>query len=203
MYTDFVSSVLIHIKLSFSSLIIAIFIGGVLGILAYKSEILSAVLITMMNFLRMIPTLLVLALMLPYIGIGFFPAFIALVILAVPPILINFYTGFKNIDEAIIEAAKGMGMDEKNLFFKVELPQAAPIILGGIKTASIEIVSAAALSAVIGAGGLGDYILTGLSIADPKYLLLGAVPISIIAIITTLLFDLVHKKVVKTGSDSK
>lgn len=203
MNAEYMNAILVHIKLSFSSLIIAIIIGGVLGVVAYKSKILSPILITIMNFLRMIPTLLILALMMPCIGIGFFPAFVALVILAVPPILINFYTGFKNIDEAIIEAARGMGMDDKTMFFKVELPQAIPIIFGGIKTASIEVISGAALSAVIGAGGLGDYILTGLSIADPIFLLLGAVPISLIAITTTLLFDLADRILIRSGRRKK
>lgn len=203
MNADFINAVFIHIKLSFSSLIVATMIGGILGILAYKSKILAPILISVMNFFRMVPTLLVLALMMPYIGVGFLPAFIALVILAVPPILISIDTGFKKIDNEIIEAAKGMGMDEKTRFLKVELPQAMPIIFEGIKTASMEVISGAALSAVIGAGGLGDYILTGLNTAETRLLFLGAFPISVIAVGTSLFFDLVDKKLLKAGRGRK
>ena len=129
------------------------------------------------NSLRVIPSLAILVIILPVFGTGFLPALVALTILACPPILINTYLGFRGIDPAVIEAARGMGMDERQILRKVEIPLAMPLVIAGSKTA-VEVVASATLAAFIGGGGLGTFIVNGLGMYNFPMLLVGAVPVA-------------------------
>ncbi|MCY6485651.1 ABC transporter permease [Clostridium aestuarii] len=191
---EFWKAVSIHLKISFLALLIGSLIGIALAIFIYKHKKFSALILSISSFIRMIPSLVVLALVMPYLGIGFKPAVMALLILGIPPILINTYEGFKKIDPIVIEAAKGMGMDSKSMFWKIEFPLAMKVAIQGIKTAAVEIIASATLAAVIGGGGLGDFILTGLSIADTKLLVIGAVPVSVLAFLTSFVFSRIEKR---------
>ncbi|WP_312884182.1 ABC transporter permease [Clostridium psychrophilum] len=124
-----------------------------LGILCYKCTKVSQPIMNLFNFFRIIPSLAVLVLVMPIIGTGFFPALLALVILAIPPILINTYLGINNIDGSI-ESAKGMGMDYKRMLRTIEIPLAMPLIITGVRTSAVEVIASATLASYIGAGGL-------------------------------------------------
>ncbi|MCK9912109.1 ABC transporter permease, partial [Microbacteriaceae bacterium K1510] len=132
------------------------------------------------NIGRIIPSLAVLALAMPYVGIGFTPSLIALTLLVCPPILINTVTAFKELDKSVIEAAYGMGMDKARVMRKIEFPLALPVVITGIKTASVEVIASAALAAFIGGGGLGEFILNGIALAQSSLLLVGAIPIALL-----------------------
>lgn len=171
-----------HIQLSFIALLIAVVIAVPLGILLTKTKKLAEVIINITAVLQTIPSLALLGLMIPLFGIGRIPAIIALVIYALLPILRNTYTGIKEVDPSLIEAARGIGMKTGRRLSKVELPLAMPVMMAGIRTAMVLIIGTATLAALIGAGGLGDLILLGIDRNNTSLILLGAIPAAILAI---------------------
>lgn len=171
-----------HIQLSFIALLIAVVIAVPLGILLTKTKKLAEVIINIAAVLQTIPSLALLGLMIPLFGIGRIPAIIALVIYALLPILRNTYTGIKEVDPSLIEAARGIGMKTGRRLSKVELPLAMPVMMAGIRTAMVLIIGTATLAALIGAGGLGDLILLGIDRNNTSLILLGAIPAAILAI---------------------
>jgi osmoprotectant transport system permease protein len=118
--------------------------------------------------------------------IGFWPTFIALVALTVPPVLLNTYTGIKEVDPDTVEAARGMGMSERELLTRLELPLAMPLIVVGIRTAAVQVVATATLGAFTGWGGYGRYIVDGFAVGDDTEILVGALLVAFLAIITEL-----------------
>jgi osmoprotectant transport system permease protein len=136
-----------------------------------------------MTALRAIPSLAVLALMLPVLGLGSKPALVALTLLAIPPILINTDVGYRSVDRAAVEAAVGMGMLPAQVLRRVETPLAAPVILAGVRTAAVEVIASATLAAFIGGGGLGDLIIAGLQNDDVGELLAGALCVALLALV--------------------
>jgi len=135
------------------------------------------------NALRVIPSLAVLFLAIPYFGLTFTSSAIALTILALPPILINTDAAFRTLDPAVKESARGMGMTERQILWRIEVPLAIPVILTGIRTATLEVIASATLAAFIGGGGLGLYITRGFALYDTSILLVGAVPIALLALV--------------------
>ena len=120
--------------------------------------------------------------MLPLLGIGFWPALVALTLLAVPPIAINTDIGLRGVPAAMVEAARGLGMTQGQVRARAEWPLALPVVFAGVRTATVEVIASATLAAFIGGGGLGEYILNGLAEADTQQLLEGAVSVSILAL---------------------
>jgi osmoprotectant transport system permease protein len=131
---------------------------------------------------RVIPSLAVLALMLPLLGVGFKPALVALVLLAIPPIVINTDLGLRGVPQSISEAARGLGMSSRQIRRRVEWPLALPVVFAGIRTATVEVIASATLAAFIGGGGLGEYIVNGLAEADTAQLLEGALAVGALAL---------------------
>ena len=148
-------SIIEHIQISFIALLIATIIAVPLGILLTKTKKISEIVMNIAAILQTIPSLALLGLMIPLFGIGRLPAIIALVVYALLPILRNTYTGVKEVDPSLVEAAKGIGMKPIRRLTKVELPIAMPVIMAGIRTAMVLIIGTATLAALIGAGGLG------------------------------------------------
>lgn len=186
----------VHLTLSALALLIAVVVCVPLGIYISKHSRASFVVVNTFSLGRIIPSIAVLAMAMPYLGLGFKPALIALVLLAFPPVLLNTYSGFKNIDPAVIEAAYGMGMEPRQVMRRIEFPLALPVIIVGIKTAAVEVVASATLASVIGGGGLGDFIIAGINMADDSRLLVGAVPVAVMALLVDCLFSLIEKKVI-------
>jgi osmoprotectant transport system permease protein len=181
----------VHLRLSVTALLVGIVAGMFLGILAARSRTASPIVTNIIGALRSVPSLAIMAVMLPLIGIGFLPALIALTILAIPPILINTQVGFLSVDPAIVEAARGMGMGEAQIIWQVQLPLALPVLIAGIRTASVEVLASATVGAIIGAGGLGEYIFAGLSLG-PAYIylmLVGAITIALMTFSAEVLLN--------------
>lgn len=176
-----------HIQISFIALFFAVLIAVPLGIYLTKKDRIAESIIGVSAMLQTIPSLALLGLFIPLFGIGTTPAIIALVIYALLPILRNTYTGIKEVDASLIEAAMAMGMNTRKRLLKVELPLAMPVIMAGIRTAMVLIIGTATLAALIGAGGLGDLILLGIDRNNSALIVLGAIPAALLAI----LFDLV------------
>lgn len=182
-----------HIQISFIALLIATFIAIPIGIYLTRHTKLAEPIINITAVLQTIPSLALLGLMIPLFGIGRVPAIIALVIYALLPILRNTYTGIKEVDPSLKEAASGIGMNTYRQLTKVEIPLAMPVIMAGIRTAMVLIIGTATLAAFIGAGGLGDLILLGIDRNNMSILLLGAIPAALLA----LLFDFLLKRMEK------
>ena len=191
------STIIEHIQISFIALLIATIIAVPLGILLTKLK-LSEIVMNIAAVLQTIPSLALLGLMIPIFGIGRVPAIIALVVYALLPILRNTYTGIKEVDPSLVEAAKGIGMKPFRRLTKVELPIAMPVIMAGIRTAMVLIIGTATLAALIGAGGLGDLILLGIDRNDSSLILIGAIPAALLAIIFDLILRYMEKLSYKT-----
>ena len=171
-----------HIEISFIALFFALLISIPLGIYLSRKKKVAELVIGFTAVLQTIPSLALLGLLIPLVGIGTIPSIIALVIYALLPILRNVYTGIKEVDPNLIEAAKGLGMNNRRLLFKIELPLAMPIIMAGIRTSMVLIIGTATIASLIGAGGLGDLITVGISRNDMDLILLGAIPAALLAL---------------------
>lgn len=179
-----------HLFLSGVSLLIGILIAVPLGILLTRLRSLAGPIIGIASIIQTIPSLALIAFMLPLFGIGKNTALIALVLYALLPIVRNTYTGIIGVDSALIDAGKGMGMTSTQILFMIELPLSLSIIMAGIRTATVLTIGVAALGTFIGAGGLGDLIDRGLKVYDNYLILTGAIPAALLAIT----FDYALKK---------
>ncbi|NJN87605.1 MAG: ABC transporter permease [Leptolyngbyaceae cyanobacterium SL_7_1] len=172
-----------HLRLVLVPLAIGLAIGLPLGLWSARSRLASTVLINSFNALRVVPSLAILFLAIPYFGLSFQSAAIALTLLVMPPILINTDVAFRSIDPMIREAAYGMGMTGQQVLRLVEIPLALPVVIAGVKTAIVEVIASATLAAFIGAGGLGTFIVRGFSLYDNAILLVGAIPVALMALL--------------------
>lgn len=152
-----------------------------LGVLVHRVPATRAPALALVNAGQTIPSLALLGLMLPVFGIGFTSALLAITARALLPILLNTYAGLLSIPRSTIEAARGMGMTDPQILWRVEFPLALPVILAGIRTALVISIGVATLAAYIGAGGLGDLIFQGIAMVDAPLLLAGAIPTAILA----------------------
>ena len=184
-----------HVRLSLTALLIAIVLCIPLGLWAAKQRWVAQPIINGANALRVIPSLAILFLVLPYLGLGFRPSLVALTVLACPPILINTYAGFRAVDRAIIEAARGMGMAPGQVLRTVEFPLALPVLIAGIRIATVEVVASASLAAFIAGGGLGIFIQRGFSVNQPSLMLVGTIPIALLALLCEALLASVQRAV--------
>lgn len=189
---DFDTNLMIHLRLSFTSLLIAMLIAIPIGIYAARHLQVGGRLISFFNAVRVVPSLAILVLVLPLMGMGFYPALLALTILAIPPILINTYSGIRRIDYDTLEAADAMGMSKSYRLLRIEFPLASSQIVAGIRLAAIEVISSATLAAFIGGGGLGTYVMMGMSMFDTNIMLAGALPVTGIALLSELIFSLLE-----------
>lgn len=191
------SALLQHMQISFISIFIAIIIAVPLGIYITRHKRMAEPVIQISAIFQTIPSLALLGILIPFVGIGQVPAIIALVIYALLPIVRNTYTGIKEIDPVLIEASEAMGMNKAQQLYKVELPLAMPVIMAGIRTAMVLIIGTATLAALIGAGGLGDLILLGIDRNNNSLILLGAIPAALLSIIFDVLLRYLEKVSVK------
>ena len=187
---------LTHIQLTFFALVAGMAVAIPLGALVYRLGPRSRPLLYVAGILQTIPSIALLAFMIPLFGIGARPAVAALFLYSLLPILNNTATALLSIDPVLRKVSVGMGLTAWQRLRYIELPLAAPTILVGIKTAAVINIGTATLAAFIGAGGLGEPIVTGLALNDPGLILQGAVPAALLAVITELAFELLQRVVV-------
>lgn len=180
----FRQAALVHLGLSFGALAIAMLIFIPLGVLASMGGRLTANIVGAVAAVRVIPSLAVILLLLPVYGLGWRPALIALTLLAGPPLVVNTDVGLRGVDAATLEAATGLGMTRSQRFWRVKLPLALPVIVTGVRTAAVEVIGSATLAAFVGAGGLGLFITSGITLLDERMLLAGAIAVTILALLT-------------------
>jgi osmoprotectant transport system permease protein len=197
---DFGRLLIEHLALVFVSLAASIAIGVPLGMLAARRLRIAPVVFGFTGVIQTIPSLALLAILIPLTGrIGPVPAFIALTLYALLPIVRNTHAGLTQIPREMIEAAKALGLRPGTILRKVELPLAMPTLLAGIKTSAVVNVGTATIAAFIGAGGFGDRIVTGLALNDQSALLAGALPVAVLALLMQGMFELIEKRVVPAG----
>jgi osmoprotectant transport system permease protein len=166
-----------------------------LGMWTARSRWVSLAVMNAVAAVRVVPSLAVLFLIIPYLGLSTASAAVALTLLALPPVLINAGAAFRGLDPAVLEAARGMGMNPRQILLRVEFPLALPVILTGIRTASVEVISSATLAAFVGAGGLGIYVTRGFAMYDFAILLVGAVPVAGLTLMAELFLTQIHRRV--------
>jgi osmoprotectant transport system permease protein len=182
-----------HVKLTLIALLAGMAVAIPVGIAVYQVQGISRPVIYVAGLLQTIPSIALLAFMIPFFGIGATPAIIALFLYALLPILRNTTTALFSIDPVLKKVSVGIGLTAWQRLRYVELPLAAPTILAGIKTAAVINIGTATLAAFIGAGGLGEPIVTGLALNDTSLILEGAVPAAILAIITEFAFEMIER----------
>jgi osmoprotectant transport system permease protein len=182
-----------HLQLTAIALGAAIVVGVVLGIVVHRTRWLSRTIVYLAGLLQTIPSIALLALMIPLFGIGIVPAIAALFLYSLLPILRNTVSGLTTIDPVLLRVAAAMGLTERQQLRYVFVPLALPAIFSGVRTAAVISIGTATLAAFIGAGGLGDPIVTGLALNDVGLILQGAVPAALLAIATELVFELVER----------
>lgn len=182
-----------HLYISVIALLLGIVIAVPLGILLTRTPKVANVVISITSALQTVPSLALLALMIPFFGVGKFPAIIALFIYSLLPILRNTYIGMKNVDANYRDVAKGMGMTNFESIRMVELPLALPTIMAGIRLAAVYVIAWATLASYIGAGGLGDLIFSGLNNYQPPLIFAGTIPVTILALAADFFLGILEK----------
>jgi osmoprotectant transport system permease protein len=188
-----------YIKLCAFAVALALAIALPLGILVARRPIIAFVATNLSGLARAIPSLAFLAAALPYLGVGFKPSVIALIVLGIPPILLNTVAGLQSVDPAVIDAARGMGMSTLQILWRIQLPLILPVIAAGVRTAGVQIVATATLAAIIGGGGWGEYILSGIYQLDMTQILAGALPVSLLALLVEVTFAVIQRLVTPAG----
>lgn len=186
-----------HLWISLVSVAAAVAVGVPVGILSTKNEKCYRFVTSVFNTFRIVPSLAVLFLLIPLIGTGVKPAVIALVLLAIPPILINVALAFQSVPVPVVEAAVGMGMSDGQIFWKIKIPLSLPFFFTGLKTAAVDVIASATLATYIGGGGLGTIIFTGLGLNRPDLLLIGGISVAILALLVSSLLNLLDHRVLK------
>jgi len=196
---DLFGAIVQHMELVFMSMMLAIAIGVPLGIVITRFSKLQSVVLGSAGVLQTVPSLALLGFMIPLFGIGVRTAVVALFLYSLLPIIRNTFTGIRDVDKSILEAAKGMGMTDLQILFKVQLPLALSVIMAGIRTSTVINVGTATLAAFIGAGGLGDFIFLGISRNIDALVLLGAIPAAVLALLFDFLLGLLERLTVPRG----
>ncbi|MGZ8563873.1 MAG: ABC transporter permease [Candidatus Limnocylindria bacterium] len=193
-----------HLALSGWSMLGAILIALPTGLFIGHTGRGAFLVIALANVGRAIPSIAILGIVFPislrlHLGFGFAPTLIALIALAIPPMVTNTYAALREVDRDLVEAGRGMGMGELQLLVRVELPVGAGLLMAGIRTAAVQVVATASLGAVISADCLGFFVLKGIAIQDRAEVFAGALMIAGLSLLTELLFALLQRRVISPG----
>lgn len=188
-----------HVMMTLVALSLAVVIAVPLGVAASRLKRLRQPILWLAGLGQTVPSLALLGLLMPFLGIGYPLAIAALTVRALLPILMNTCTGILDVDDAVVESARGMGMTGREILWMIELPLAAPLIAAGVRTAAVQCISIATLAAFVGAGGLGDLIFQGIiEVSTPK-LLLGIIPAGLLALSAEFVLGRVERWVTPRG----
>lgn len=195
--SQFLEYVLQHLEVSALSIGVAMIIAIPLGIWSTRCPRVKKITQGFFGTLRIIPSLAILIVCMPILGTGIRPAVVALAVLAIPPILLNTTLAFESVSPMVIEAAQGMGMSPKRLFWTIKVPLAFPVVFTGIRTAVVEVIASATLATYIGAGGLGTLIFTGLGLMRNDLLWIGGISVAILSLGIGFLLSLIDRRITR------
>ncbi len=191
--------ILEHIQYSAVPLLIALLLAVPVGAAIGHTGRGGFAVVGLANGMRSLPELGVLTLLVTLTGVGLLPVTIALLILAIPPLLAGTYAGVSNVDRSVVDAARGMGMTEREILTKVELPNALPLIMGGLRIAALQVIATAAIAAFVGVDGLGRILFQGLAVRDFTRMAAGALLIAALALLVDTLLAALQRMVVSPG----
>ncbi|CAM3343011.1 ABC transporter permease [Brevibacillus invocatus] len=183
-----------HLFMSASAILIAIVVGVPLAVWMTRNQRIAFVIQTTINAIQTIPTISLLLIIMIFLGLGYGTAIVALALYSLLPIVQNTYAGLENVDKNLTEAGTGMGMTKLQLLTKVKIPLALPIILTGIRVASVVSIGAATMATFVGAGGLGEMIMRGIVTTDDQKVLAGAIPAALLVILVDLILGKIEKR---------
>lgn len=190
---NLITKIIEHLTLSMTALIIGCLIAIPIGVIVSRNNKVSNFVVGVTSILQTIPSLALLAIMVPILGVGKLPAVVALVVYSLLPILRNTILGMESVDENTMDAAKGMGMSTSQQIFKVQLPLASPVIFSGVRLSATYVIAWATLAAYIGAGGMGDFIFAGLNNYNITLIIVGTISITLLTLLVDALFSVVEK----------
>jgi len=196
---DLAGQTVAFFNLCVAPIVLSILIGVAIGILVYRSALMSFIAVNLSNLLRAVPVLAALFIFVPIFKVGFLPAAIALTLLGIPPVLLNTYVGLRGIDPASIEAARGMGMTNPQILVRVQAPLVLPVIAAGVRTCAVQVVATAPLGGLIGAGGYGEYIVDGVNRLDTVEILAGALLVAILAMLIEVGMNALERRLTPLG----
>lgn len=176
-----------QLYISAIALLLGVLVAVPIGILLTRFPKTAKIIVGIAGMLQTVPSLALLALMIPIFGIGKVPAIVALFIYSLLPILRNTYIGMNDVDPTLKDSAKGMGMTTLQSIWQVELPMAMQVIMAGIRLSAVYVIAWATLASYIGAGGLGDFIFNGLNLYQPDLIIGGTIPVTILALVVDFL----------------
>lgn len=188
-----------HFYISFSALLLGVIIAVPLGILLSKTKTVAKIVLTVTSVLQTVPSLALLAIMIPFLGVGKVPAIFALCIYSLLPILNNTFIGMQSVNQNIKAAGTAMGMTPLQSMRMVELPLAMPIIMSGIRLSAVYVISWATLASYIGAGGLGDFIFNGLNLYKTELIVGGALLVTALALLVDFLLSRFERFMIPKG----
>ncbi|WP_372508840.1 ABC transporter permease [Pseudalkalibacillus decolorationis] len=188
-----------HFYISLIAVSLGVIVAIPLGVALTRIPKVAAFVIGTVGVVQTFPSLAILAFFIPLLGVGKVPAIAALFFYSMLPILRNTYTGVKDVNQSLLEAGRGMGMSSWQRVWNVEIPLAVPIIMAGIRVSTVYLIGWATLASFIGAGGLGDYIFNGLNLYRPDLIIAGAVPVTLLALITDLLLGRLEVRATPKG----
>ena len=190
-----------HLYISLISVGLGILIAIPLGIALTRVPKVANFVMGLLGIIQTVPSFAILAFFIPLLGVGKVPAILALFFYAVLPILRNTYTGVKGVNKRLLEAGRGMGMTGWERVRLVEIPLAIPVIMAGIRLTTVYLIGWATLAAYIGAGGLGDYIFSGMTLYQTEFILAGAIPVTLLALLADFLLGKIENWVTPTGME--
>lgn len=195
-----------HVAVSLAALLLTMAIALPIGLYVGHTRRGAAFAVNLANLGRALPTLAVITLVLPLtsaidpqLGFKFYPTLVALIVLGVPPILVNAYVGISGVDSELVESARGMGLREGQILRRVEIPVALPVLAGGIRSAAVQIVATATLGAIFGGGGLGRYLVEGIAQNDNGMIFGGVTLVAVLCLLTEGVFALLQRRVTSPG----
>ncbi len=197
--SDFLGQTLAYIQICAISIVGAIVIGVLIGAAVSGNAFLAFIAVNLSGLVRAIPIIATLFILVPFFGLGLKPTLIALILLGIPPILLNTYTGIRGVDPAMIDAAKGMGMTRWQIASKIQAPLVTPLVAAGVRTSAVQIVATATLAAFIAAGGYGDYIVDGISVFNYPELIAGSLAVAVFAIIIEVFMGWLQRRLTPVG----
>lgn len=188
-----------HVGMSGAATVSAVALGLPLGLVLGHTGRGALLAVNVSNIGRAIPSFALLVFGVQLFGIGAQPAYLALVALAIPPIVTNAYTGVRQVDPDVVEAARGMGMGEARILTRVEIPVAMPLVMAGVRTAGVQVVATATLAAVVAWGGLGRFIIDGLAQQDTVKVFAGALIVAVLSMMTEVALGILQRLLTPAG----
>ncbi|MGI6004898.1 MAG: ABC transporter permease/substrate-binding protein [Christensenellales bacterium] len=185
-----------HLRIGLLAVLLAIIVGVPIGLLIARARGLSRPVLGFSNVMQAIPSLALMGFFIPFIGIGDKTAIVIIALYGLLPIIRNTYTGLTNVDAAMLEAARGIGMKTGQILRKIQIPLALPVIMAGIRIAAVTAIGTTTIAAFIGGGGLGKQVYAGIQIVSTNMILSGAIPAALLALLMDLLFSVIEKALV-------